>query len=181
MAGTGEHYVDNKAFLKALADYRAACWKAKRRGRKNPPIPEFIGECFLKIATHLSYRPNFINYTFREDMVSDGIENCLMYMHNFNPRKSKNPFGYFTSVIYYAFIRRIQRERKHTYLKYKLIEDAIITGGTHSSPDGSGRFQVDTEMLSFDNVQEFIQKFDEYTDKRRERRRVGTKKTEDVV
>lgn len=181
MAGTGEHYVDNKAFLKALADYRAACWKAKRRGRKNPPIPEFIGECFLKIATHLSYRPNFINYTFREDMVSDGVENCLMYMHNFNPRKSKNPFGYFTSVIYYAFIRRIQRERKHTYLKYKLIEDAIITGGTHSSQDGSGRFQVDTEMLSFDNVQEFIQKFDEYTDKRRERRRVGTKKSEDVV
>lgn len=180
MAGTGEHYVDNKAFLKSLADYRAACWKAKRRGRKNPPIPEFIGECFLKIATHLSYRPNFINYTFREDMVSDGIENCLMYMHNFNPRKSKNPFGYFTSVIYYAFIRRIQRERKHTYLKYKLIEDAIITGGTHTAPDGSGQYQIDTEMLSFDNVQEFIQKFDEYTDKRRERRRVVTKKSSEM-
>ena len=175
MSASGEHYVDNKAFLHALRDYRTACWKAKRRGRKSPAIPEFIGECFLKIATHLSYRPNFINYTFREDMVSDGIENCLMYMHNFNPRKSKNPFGYFTSVIYYAFIRRIQRERKHTYLKYKLIEDAIITGSTLTTPDGMGRVQIDTELLSFDNVQEFIQKFDEYTDKRRARRRVSAK------
>ena len=91
MAKPTEHYIDNKAFLKALTEFRSACFKTKKRGRKNPPIPEFVGECFLKIATHLSYRPNFINYTFREDMVSDGVENCLMYMHNFNPRKSKNP------------------------------------------------------------------------------------------
>ena len=175
MAKLNEHYIDNKAFLKALTEFRSACFKAKKRGRKGPPIPEFVGECFLKIATHLSYRPNFINYTFREDMVSDGVENCLMYMHNFNPRKSKNPFGYFTSVIYYAFVRRIQRERKHTYLKYKLIENAIVSGTTQTSPDGAGHFHIDTELLSFENVQEFIRKFDEYTDKRRDRRRVSKK------
>jgi hypothetical protein len=108
-------------------------------------------------------------------MVSDGVENCLMYMHNFNPRKSKNPFGYFTSVIYYAFVRRIQRERKHTYLKYKLIENAIVSGTTQTSPDGAGHFHIDTELLSFENVQEFIRKFDEYTDRRRDRRRVSKK------
>lgn len=181
MAGSGEHYVDNKAFHKALTDYRSLCWKAKQRGRKPPPIPEFIGECFLKIATHLSYRPNFINYTYREDMVSDGIENCLLYMHNFNPRKSKNPFGYFTTVIYYAFIRRIQRERKQTYVKYKMTEAALIAGGAYTSPDGSGRFQVDSELLSFENVQEFIQKFDESTEKRRARRRVGVKKDSEIA
>jgi len=177
MSSSGEHYVDNKAFLAALREYRSACRKSKQTNRRMPPVPEFIGECFLRIATHLSYRPNFINYTFREDMISDGVENCLMYMHNFNPRKSKNPFGYFTSVIYYAFVRRIQRERKHTYLKYRLMEDAIISGDTHTSPDGSGHFRVDTEMLSYENVQDFIQRFDEYHDKRRERRREMKQKT----
>ena len=63
-----------------------------------------------------------MNYTFREDMVSDGIENCLQYIHNFNPNKSNNPFAYFTQIIYYAFIRRIQREKKQTHVKHKLIE-----------------------------------------------------------
>lgn len=173
MAGTGEHYVDNKAFLAALVEYRKACADAKKAGKKEPPIPEFIGECFLKIAQHLSYRPNFINYTYREDMVSDGVENCLLYMKNFNPRKSKNPFGYFTTVSFYAFVRRIQKERKHTYLKYKLIHNAITDGSTATSPDGT--FHVDTELLKFDNVQEFINKYDAYTDKRRARRRVPKK------
>lgn len=181
MANTREHYVDNRAFLKALIQYRRDCWRAKRRGRSNPQIPEYIGECFLRIATHLSYKPNFINYTFREDMISDGVENCLLYMHNFNPRKSRNPFGYFTSVIYYAFLRRIQRERKHTYLKYKLIEQAIIMGDTQSSPDESNSFHVDAELLSFENVQEFIQRFDAYTSKRRERRKVSNTKKESMV
>lgn len=171
MAISRPHYIDNRAFLKALIEYRRACWRAKRRHRSNPPIPEYIGECFLRIATHLSYKPNFISYTFRDDMIADGVENCVMYMHNFNPRKSRNPFGYFTSVIYYAFVRRIQKERKHTYLKYKLIEHAIIAGETQASPDDSNSFHVDTELLSYDNVQEFIRRFDEYTDRRRERRK----------
>ena len=179
MASVSAHYIDNKAFLKALTLYRTACRKALRAKKPRPPIPEEIGEAFLAIANHLSYRPNFLNYTFREDMVGDGVENCLTYMHNFNPRKSKNPFGYFTSVIYYAFVRRIQRERKHTYLKYKLIQNAVIDGSTATT--GEGHFHVDTELLSFDNVQEFITKFDEYTDKRRERRKVMKPETESCL
>jgi Sigma-70 region 2. len=71
---------------------------------------------FLKIANHLSYRPNFINYTFRDDMISDGIENCLQYLDNFDPAKSSNPFAYFTQIIYYAFIRRIQKKRNKLLL-----------------------------------------------------------------
>ena len=106
-----EHYVDNKLFLQAMTEYKEKCDKAKARNRKNPPVTNYIGECFLKIANHLSYRPNFINYTFRDDMISDGIENCLQYLNNFNPKKSKNPFAYFTQIIYYAFIRRIQKEK----------------------------------------------------------------------
>jgi hypothetical protein len=75
-----EHYVDNKKFLEAMIDFKDRCNKANKRGRKNPPVTNYIGECFLKIANHLSYRPNFINYTFRDDMISDGIENCLQYL-----------------------------------------------------------------------------------------------------
>ena len=119
-----EHYVNNKVFLEAMIEYKDKCNKAKKRGRKNPPVTNYIGECFLKIANHLSYRPNFINYTFRDDMISDGIENCLQYLANFNPKKSNNTFAYFTQIIYYAFIRRIQKEKKQTTIKHKLIQDA---------------------------------------------------------
>ena len=115
------HYVDNKKFLGAMIEHRLKCQKAEDKKRKAPEVTNYIGECFLKIANHLSYRPNFINYTYRDDMISDGIENCLQYMSNFNPEKSKNPFAYFTQIIYYAFIRRIQKEKKQQDVKAKLI------------------------------------------------------------
>ena len=86
----------------------------KKWDEELPRISDYIGECFLKIIQNgLSYRPNFINYTYRQEMISDGIENCLQYIHNFNPEKSNNPFiTYFTQIIYYSFIRRIQKEKK---------------------------------------------------------------------
>ena len=116
-----EHYVSNKEFLEAMKDFKNKCLIAEKKGKRQPPISDYIGECFLKIANHLSYRPNFINYTYKEDMISDGIENCLQYVANFNPEKSSNPFAYFTQIIYYAFIRRIQKEKKQTTIKQKLI------------------------------------------------------------
>ena len=115
------HYVDNKKFLVAMTDYRELRIKAEEEGQKRPQVTNYIGECYLKIANHLSYRPNFINYTYRDDMISDGIENCLQYMDNFDPEKSKNPFAYFTQIIYYAFIRRIQKEKKQQQVKQKMI------------------------------------------------------------
>ena len=118
-----EHYVDNKLFLEAMKEYRKSCNKAKREKKDKPPVTDYIGSCFLKIANHLSYRPNFINYTFRDDMFSDGIENCLQYLDNFNPAKSNNPFAYFTQIIYYAFIRRIQKEKKQVTIKQRLIHE----------------------------------------------------------
>ena len=121
-----EHYVNNKEFLAAMVEYKKSVNRAKRVKENKPPVPDYIGECFLKIANHLSYRPNFINYTFRDDMISDGIENCLQYMNNFNPEKSKNPFAYFTQIIYYAFIRRIQKEKKQIQIKSKLIANAGV-------------------------------------------------------
>ena len=117
-----EHYVNNKEFLEALVIFKAQCARAEEAGEKRPPISNYIGECFLKIATHLSYKPNFVNYMFREDMICDGIENCVQYIQNFNPDKSNNPFAYFTQIIYYAFIRRIQKEKKQLDIKTKIIE-----------------------------------------------------------
>ena len=107
-----EHYVNNKDFLAALEQYAIDVERAKENGNPKPQIPRYIGECFLKIANHLSYKPNFVNYMFKDDMICDGIENCVRYIHNFNPEKSKNPFAYFTQIIYYAFLRRIQQEKK---------------------------------------------------------------------
>lgn len=134
-----EHYVNNKEFLSALIKYREdveISYKKKfdvhlseqpkeARGKSwdtKPPIPRYIGECFLKIANHLSFKPNFVNYMFKEDMISDGIENCVQYIHNFNPEKSQNPFAYFTQIIHYAFLRRIQREKRQLDIKNKIIE-----------------------------------------------------------
>jgi len=119
-----EHYVNNKEFLAAMVEYRKSVNRAKRKKEPKPPVTDYIGSCFLKIANHLSYRPNFINYTYRDDMISDGIENCLQYLDNFNPDKSNNPFAYFTQIIYYAFIRRIQKEKKQTTIKQKMIADS---------------------------------------------------------
>ena len=117
-----EHYVNNKEFLAALIRYQEDIEIAKLQDKTKPVIPRYIGECFLKIANHLSFKPNFVNYMFKEDMISDGIENCVQYIHNFNPEKSKNPFAYFTQIIHYAFLRRIQREKRQLEIKNKIIE-----------------------------------------------------------
>ena len=118
----GVHYIDNKEFHQAMIEWKELCKEAEEAGEEKPPVTNYIGECFLKIANGLSYRPNFINYTYRSEMVSDGIENCLQYIHNFDPDKSKNPFAYFTQIIYYAFLRRIQKEKKQAHIKNKMIE-----------------------------------------------------------
>ena len=117
-----EHYVNNKEFLAALIKYREDKEIALLQDKPKPVIPRYIGECFLKIANHLSFKPNFVNYMFKEDMISDGIENCVQYIHNFNPEKSQNPFAYFTQIIHYAFLRRIQREKRQLEIKNKILE-----------------------------------------------------------
>ena len=151
-----EHYVNNKEFLAAIIKYRedVEITFIKKFGREmvkedrpktwdtKPPIPRYIGECFLKIANHLSFKPNFVNYMFKEDMISDGIENCVQYIHNFNPDKSQNPFAYFTQIIHYAFPRRIQREKRQLEIKNKILErsgfsevftdDNTVDGGNYS-------------------------------------------------
>ena len=117
------HYVNNAEMLAAIKQYKADIESARAAGKEDPRIPEYLGECILKIATRLSHKHNFINYSYRDDMILDGIENCIQCMNSFDPNKSSNPFSYFTQVIYFAFLRRIAKEKKQSYIKGKLIQE----------------------------------------------------------
>ena len=141
-----EHYVNNKEFLAALIRYQEDIEIARLQDKTKPVIPRYIGECFLKIANHLSFKPNFVNYMFKEDMISDGIENCVQYIHNFNPEKSQNPFAYFTQIIHYAFLRRIQREKRQLEIKNKIIEKS-----------GYNEVFDDSNKIDGDNFSEYNQ------------------------
>ena len=121
-----KHYVNNEKFLEQMKEFRIKVKHAKENNLQRPRVPEYIGECIFKIASHLARKPNFANYTFKDDMISDGVENCLLYIDNFDPDKSSNPFAYFTQIIYYAFLRRIQKEKKQLYVKYKSMENEVI-------------------------------------------------------
>ena len=105
-----------------LENYFTEIKRNEENDKPKPPIPRYIGECFLKIANHLSYKPNFVNYMFKDDMICDGIENCVRYIHNFNPEKSKNPFAYFTPDHLLCFLRRISQEKKQLEIKNKILE-----------------------------------------------------------
>ena len=144
------HYVDNKLFFAEMEKWKSEIAESDEVDDLPPKVTEYMGECFYKIATHLSYRPNFINYTYREEMIGDGIENCIRYAKNFNPDKSKNPFAYFTQIIYYAFIRRIQKEKKQTHVKHKMIEKQeyvpFITMEGDDTPYSIGGFDATTML-----------------------------------
>ena len=125
-ANTNRHYVNNKEFLLNISAHRdlVIAWKSiEENDLPKPRVPNYIGECFVKIANHLAYKANFVNYTFRDEMILDGIENCITYMDNFDPAKSSNPFAYFTQITYYAFIRRIQKEKKYQSTKMRYIQN----------------------------------------------------------
>ena len=117
-----EHYVNNKEFTQAVAEYNESVKLAESKGKTPPKMTEYIGECIYKIATRLSTRPNFINYTYRDEMICDAIENCIQYIGNFNREKSNNAFAYITQICYYAFLRRIQKEKKQLEIKSKILE-----------------------------------------------------------
>ncbi len=131
------HYVNNQEFLAAMVAYKNSVNSAKEEGKEKPRVPNYIGECFVKIANHLAYKSNFINYTFRDEMILDGIENCITYIDNFDPAKSSNPFAYFTQITYYAFIRRIQKEKKYVQTKYRYIQNLDISQLISEEADGS--------------------------------------------
>lgn len=158
MAKRKTEYVNNKDFFNAMVDYQRAVSEAENAGERRPVVPNYIAECIMKIATRLSHKPNFMNYTFRDEMICDGIENCLQYIDNFNPEKSQNPFAYFTQIIYYAFLRRIQKEKKHLYVKYKATENANIFEATSDKQIGD-MSEYDTDIKTGEWSEEYMQSF----------------------
>ena len=177
MKKTKQHYVDNKKLLQEMIVFKAAVDSSKENNTERPRVPPYIGECIMKIAEHLSYRPNFINYTYKEDMICDGIENCLLYIDNFDPEKSKNPFAYFTQIIYYAFIRRIQKEKKQMYVKYKSLENVDLIDEIVNSGDNN---KVKNTYLDFiqTNMGDFLSDFEE--SQRNKKKKRGRKSKEEA-
>ena len=134
-----KHYVNNKEFTAAIIKHNEACKVAIANDKEKPRVSEYIGECIYKIATRLSTKPNFINYSYRDEMICDGIENCLQYINNFNSEKSMNAFAYVTQIIYFAFLRRIHKEKKQAAIKQKSIEQAGFLFDTFDTIDGDTR------------------------------------------
>ena len=160
------HYVNNADFFKHMKSHITSVKKAKKAKKPTPKVPEFIGECIVSIANKLANKPNFMNYPFREEMIADGIENSLQYLNNFDPQKSSNPFAYFTQIIYYAFVRRIQKEKRHLYTKYRVVEEAMLND---TSDDGSSPVQRYGSDYADINMHEFVHNFEKGQDEKKQK------------
>lgn len=155
------NYVNNPEFLREIIKYKAKIKEHKELGLEPPRMTNYLGECISQIANRLAYRPNFINYTYREDMIYDGLENAIMAFNNFDPEKYQNPFAYFTQVIWFAFLRRIEKEQKQTYVKYKMQQNSMLYNESFTQSGTS----LDKESGSFieinnDHVAIFIEKYE---------------------
>ena len=160
------NYVNNKDLLEALIAYQKDCREAEDAGEERPRVPDYIGTCIYQIATRLATKPNFSGYSYKEDMISDGIENCLLYINNFNPDKSQNPFAYFTQIIWYAFLRRIQKEKKQMYIRFKSSQQMLSLGETYTGES------LDLQLTSSaDYMNSFISDFEEKLEKDKEKKK----------
>ena len=164
------HYVNNADFLTALKDRREQVQKAKEAGLEIPIVSNYIGECILKIANHLSYKANFINYSYRDEMIADGIENSIRYIDNFDPDRSSNPFAYFTQIIYFAFLRRLNKEKRQSYVKNKMMLDTDIdTFDLQDHDEGDSYRQNYHELLQHNGV--MVEEFEISMEKKKKKKK----------
>jgi hypothetical protein len=164
------NYVDNRKFYETIIEYRKRVEESVQKGLEPPRLPEYIGECIWKIANKLSNKPCFINYSYKDEMISDGIENCIMYFKDFDPNKTQNPFAYFTQIIYYAFLRRISKEEKNRYIIYKNFQESIVNQGKDAVlMDSENNTVVPTQM--YDNINEFMSKFEKKEEIKKQKRK----------
>lgn len=152
------NYINNDDFCNALIEYKEKCKLAIESGKPEPKIPNYIGECFMKLAEGLARRPNFYAYSYKDEMIADGIENCIQYFRNFNPEKTKNPFAYFTQILWFCFVRRIQKEKKQQYIKYKATENFGILDEDELLELGDGQIK---QIEVYDNMYSFIKDFED--------------------
>jgi hypothetical protein len=123
-----QNYIDNAKFYAEICKYKISCLEAKKEGKESPRITPYLGECLYNIAHRLSRLPKFVNYQFKEDMIADGLEKCVTYFDRFDHEKYSNPFAYFTQIVYFAFLARINFEKKQLYIKQKTLENLYFGG-----------------------------------------------------
>lgn len=162
-------YLNNKEFYQLLVDYKIACDKAEKNNQDKPRIPDGIGQCFYMIATRLATNWRFSGYTYKEEMIGDGIENCIIAVYNFDPKKSQNPFAYFTQIVWYAFLRRIEKEKRQTFVKYKSLEHFIIESGLN---DENGGAYANFDITN-DKMKPILEKYERKPKKKKQTKRVG--------
>lgn len=160
-----KHYVNNKDLYTAILAYKEKVDKAKVDGRNPPVIPDYIGICFMLICNKLSTKPNFMGYSYRDEMVADGIKNCVAAANGFDPLKSSNPFAYFTQIAWNAFLQRINKEKKQAYIKHKNFENSGIMDELYEQQDGSHAIQVKHNEYSDDIIRNFENKLIKTTKK----------------
>jgi len=152
-----KHYVNNKDFLEAIIQYKKSCDEHRAKNKQIPVIPDYVGMCIFHIANRLATRPNFSGYSYKEDMIMDGVEKCLKYIEKFDPEKSENPFAYFTQVIWFAFLQRIAKEKKFLYTKYKSSQSLLALGETL---EGGHEIKLNLSVDA-DYIDSFIEDFEE--------------------
>lgn len=168
-----KHYVDNKQLFEVMKQYRSEVLIARAHEQTPPPIPSYVGECILMIANRLSTKPNFVNYSYRDEMISDGVENCICYIDNFDPAKSDNPFAYFTQIIYFAFLRRINKEKKQLYIKHKSFENSAIMNELFEQGELDTYVPASTYDIDQQHTSDFIKSFEDSLDKKKVKRKKG--------
>lgn len=165
------HYVNNKEFSLAVVEYVKSVNKAKAADITIPKVPDYVAMCFMKISEGLSHRPNFVRYTYREEMVMDGVENCLRAINNYKietATRTGNPnaFSYFTQICFFAFIRRITKEKKQQDIKFRFIERMGIEDFAQMGMDDAGAQQtmeyVDTLRQRIDQIRTKDNKIKEF-------------------
>lgn len=167
------HYVNNKDFLNAFIQYHSEYKSSKEKGELPPRIPDYIGKCFMKIAEKFSNHKSFIGYPYKDEMIADAIENCIMYAYDFDPNRGTNPFAYFTTVVWHAFVRRINKENKNKYIIYKSHQmksnqydtDYLDENGNVYRINDASETAVTKEL--YDNITSYI---DDYEKKIREKK-----------
>tara|TARA_B000000477_G_scaffold77020_1_gene64700 strand:+ start:2517 stop:3203 length:687 start_codon:yes stop_codon:yes gene_type:complete len=174
------HYVNNRDFSYAVVDYVERANEAKEKGEKNPVVPDYIAICFMKICEGLSHKPNFVRYTYRDEMVMDGVENCLKAIYNYridaSTRTGKpNAFSYFTQIAYFAFIRRIVKEKKQADIKFKFMEQANIEEFVSAIDMNSPIDQsfLDTLREKISKIQEVDKQVKEFAKEEKEKKKKG--------
>ena len=174
-----KNYVNNPEFLQAIIDYKKLCVEAEDSGDPKPQIPDYIGECIYQISTRLASKPNFSGYSYKDEMISDGLENAIQALGNFDPDKSSNPFAYFTQIIWYAFLRRIDKEKKQLYIKHKVTENSVISGtaveGADDGDDAPSYIDLDNDYMT-DFVKNYEKKMEEKKAQQQKRAKKGLEK-----